>query len=188
MAASLEIRESQSGIFARVTASRRIGRALIISAFGIVFTFFLLRSDATSTQALATTLVVMIVVLGGIVSALRGTAVELRVTEVEFISSGHAPEDYVPSVIPRADIYDLEFREASGGGDFPELPMGLYVKHHGGILTNPSTCVLPHTDKAQTEEVIKAIYRRFPDTGKLPSIGGFEPYLTSLNLNAMNRE
>ncbi len=131
-----------------------------------------------------------LVIVRDIVSALRGTAVELRVTNLEFVSSGHAPEDYRPSTIARADIYNLEYREASGGGDFPELPEGLYVEHHsaGLGLWNKSTCILPHLDKAQTEQFIQAIYRRFPDTGKLPSTGAFEPYLTSLNLNASDRK
>jgi hypothetical protein len=34
---------------------------------------------------------------------------------------------------------------------------------------------------------MQAIYRRFPDTGQLPSTGAFEPYLISLNLNAAER-
>jgi len=127
-------------------------------------------------------------VLSGVISSLRGTAVELLVTELDVISHGHAPEDYTPSVIARADIYNLEFREASGGGDFPELPMGLYVQHHGGLLHNPSSCVLPNIDQVQTGKVIEAIYHRFPDAGKLPSIGAFEPYLTSLNLSKTARE
>jgi hypothetical protein len=131
-----------------------------------------------------------LVIVKSIVSALRGTAVELRVTNLELISSGHAPEDYSPPVIPRADVYNLQYREASGGGDFPELPEGLYVEHYGaGLgLWNKSTCVLPHLDKAKTEQVIQTIYRRFPDTGQLPQVGAFEPYLTSLNLNAPDRK
>lgn len=130
------------------------------------------------------------VIVGGVISALRGTAVELHVTNLDFVSSGHAPEDYQPSTIARADIYNLEYRDASGGGDFPELPEGLYVEHLGaGLgLWNKSTCVLPHLDKVQTEQVIEAIYRRFPDTGKLPPTGTFEPYLTSRNLNAPDRK
>jgi hypothetical protein len=107
----------------------------------------------------------------------RGTDVELHITNLDFISTGHAPACYKSSSIPRADIYNLKFGEAMSG-DF-EQPSGLYVEHHG-ILLNPTTCVLPHIDKAQTEQAMEAIYRRFPDTAHSANS---EPYLTSLNLN-----
>jgi hypothetical protein len=64
-------------------------------------------------------------------------------------------------------------------GDY-EQPSGLYVEHHG-ILLNPTTCILPHIDEAQTEQVIEAIYHRFPDTAHSSNS---EPYLTSLNLES----
>jgi hypothetical protein len=191
MPANLGMRDLPSGISVRVTESRQMGRALAILCAGSVFLYVVVHSNSESQAYLYLVGVICaLVIIKSIVSALRGTAVELRVTNLDFISSGHAPEDYSPSVIARADVYNLQYREASGGGDFPELPEGLYVEHYGaGLgLCNKSTCILPHLDKVQTEQVIEAIYRRFPDTGQLPSTGAFEPYLTSLNLNAPERK
>lgn len=189
--ASLEIREFSSGISVRVSESRQRGRALATLAAGSFFLYLVFHSTS-EPQAYLYVIggVCVLTIVGGIVSALRGTAVELHVSNLDFVSSGHAPEDYHSSTIARADIYNLEYRDASGGGDFPELPEGLYVEHlsSGLGLWNKSTCVLPHLDKAQTEQVIEAIYRRFPDTGKLPPTGAFDPYLTSLNLNAPERK
>jgi hypothetical protein len=188
MSATIEIREFPKGLTIRVTESRRVGRILLTLAAGSVFMYFLVHASSSSK--------LFLIFIGGlcllslvrdIISALRGTDVELRVTNLDFISMGHAPGDYKPSTISRADIYNLEFREATGGGDFPDLPQGLYVEHHGGGPWNPSTCVLPNIDRAQTEQVIESIYRSFPDTGTLPPSGPFEPYLTSLNLSQPGR-
>lgn len=190
MPASLGIREFSSGISARVTESGRMGRALATLGAGIVFVYLVFHSTSDSRAYLEVIAgICALLIVRDIVSALRGTAVELRVKNLEFISSGRAPEDYRASTISRADIYNLEYREASGGGDFPELPEGLYVEHHrdGPGPGTTSTCVLPRLDKAQTEQVMQAIYRRFPDTGQLPSTGAFGPYLISLNLNASDR-
>jgi len=182
MPTTLEIREDASGIRISVAEPRRVGRALATLAAGSAFLFILVHSSSNSKAELVLFGAVLVFsVLRYVISSLCGTAVELLVTELDVISHGHAPEDYGPSVISRAEIYKLEFRNASGGGDFPELPMGLYVQYHGGLLHNPSSCVLPNINQIQTEKVIQAIYRRFPDTGKLPPIGAFEPYLTSLN-------
>ena len=190
MPASLEIREVPSGISVRVKESRRKGRALAILVAGSVFLYLVFHStDESRAYLFFVGGLCMVVIMSGVVSALRGTAVELRITDLEFVSSGHAPEDYKPSTIARADIYNLLFCEASGGGDDPELPEGLYVGHHrvGPGPGTTSTCVLPNIDKAHTEQVIEAVYRRFPDTGRLTRTGGFEPYLISLNLSASDR-
>lgn len=111
MAASLRIREFSSGISVRVSESRRTGRALAILAAGSVFLYLVLHSTSNSQAYLyAVGGICVLVIVKDIVSVLRGTAVELRVTNLEFVSSGHAPEDYRPSMIARADIYNLEYR------------------------------------------------------------------------------
>lgn len=189
MAATLQIRESPKGLTIHVSESRRIGRLVLILLFGGVASYFFLHA-ASSSRLLQ-------IFVGGLfilslsretISTLRGTDVEFNVGNLDFISAGHAPEGYKPSTISRADIYGLEFRKASGGGDLPDLPQGLYIEHHGGGRWNSETCVLPHIDKAQTGQVIEAIYSRFPDTGTLAPTGPFEPYLTSLNLNRTERK
>ncbi|WP_263367195.1 hypothetical protein [Edaphobacter bradus] len=108
----------------------------------------------------------------------------LTVTNLDLISTGHAPDGYSPSSIPRASIYNLEFREAWGGGgeDAPH-PSGLYVEHQG-VLHDPVTCVLPHIDSTQTDRAIETILRRFPDTESLaPPRKAYPSDLTTLNLN-----
>jgi hypothetical protein len=125
--------------------------------------------------------IVAVAVTKDIISLLRGTDVELHITNLDFISTGRAPAGYKSSSIPRLDIYHLKFEQAMSGDH--EQPSGLYVEHHG-VLLNPTTCVLPHIDEAHTEQVIEAIYLRFPDTAHTANS---EPYLTSLNLNQRRR-
>jgi len=190
MPASLETRDSPTGISVRVKESRRTWSALATLVAGGVFLYFVFHAKNEPQAYLFVVGGLCVVVIAkDIVSSLRGTAVELRVTNLDFVSYGHAPEDYTPSTIARADIYNLEFREASGGPDGPQFPKGLYVGHHrvGPGPGTTSTCVLPHIDKDQAERVIEAIYGRFPDTGKLLETGAFEPYLISLNLSSPER-
>jgi DNA gyrase/topoisomerase IV subunit A len=47
-----------------------------------------------------------------LISHLRGTDVTLKVTNFDLIRTGHAPDGYSPSSIPRASIYNLDFRES----------------------------------------------------------------------------
>ena len=109
---------------------------------------------------------------------------QLHVTNLDFVSTGHSPSDYRPSTISRADVYSLAFRKANpGGGEFPDLPQGLYLEHKSSTPWKTTTCVLPHANEAQTEEVIKAILDVFPDTGALPQTSNDKPFLTLLNLN-----
>jgi hypothetical protein len=190
MPASFAIRDFPTGISVRVKESRRTWSVLATLVAGSVFLYLVFHTkDEPQGYLLVVGALCAVVIVKDIVSSLRGTAVELLVTNLEFVSHGHAPEDYTPSTIARADIYNLEFREASGGPDGPQLPKGLYVGHHreGPGPGTSSTCVLPHIDKDQVMEVIEAIYRRFPDTGKLPETGAFEPYLISLNLSTAER-
>jgi hypothetical protein len=184
MPSTLEILDRPKGLLFRAREPRRTGRILLTTSAGIVAYYLFLRfSSSSKLFQIFVGIFCVFAVVRDLISALRGTDVELRVTNLDFTSTGHTPENYNPSTISRADIYNIEFRKASGGGDArPDLPSGLYVEHHA-TRWFPSTCVLPHIDKAQTQQVIEAIYRRFPDTGTLPPTGPFEPYLTSLNLN-----
>jgi hypothetical protein len=114
----------------------------------------------------------------------RGADVELRVTNLELVSTGRSPSNYKPSTISRADIYDLQYREAQHGGEeFPDLPEGLYVEYSQGMPWEASACVLPHVGREQTEEIIQKIMARFPDTGTLAIRPSKSSHLISLNLN-----
>lgn len=129
----------------------------------------------------------IILVLSGrdVISKWRGADVELCVTNLDLISTGNSPSGYRPSTIPRAEIYDLQYREAQlGGGEFPDLPEGLYVEYDQGMPWDASACVLPHVGRIQTEEIIQKIMDRFPDIGKLASRPSKPSPLISLNLNS----
>jgi hypothetical protein len=190
MQATFEIQEIPTGLSLRVHEPRNLGLILLILPVGSVATYLFLRA-APNSGILQVSIagVCIFFLIRGILSSWLGTAVELRVTNLDFISTGRCPEEgYKPSVTARADVYDLVYHQASGGGDDPEIPKGLYIQHHAGGILNPDICVLPHLDEAQTGQAIEAIYRRFPDTGKLVPATPFEPYLTSLNLSQTNRE
>jgi hypothetical protein len=183
VSATLTMREIPDGLSIHITEPRRPWRILLTLAVGVAFAvmFHYAKGDSYLVRIFFFGIAAVSIVRE-IISLSRGTEVELRITNLEFISTGHAPSGYNSSSIPRADIYWMEFRKAIGGGDDREQPSGLYVEHHG-ILRNPTTCVLPHIDKAQTEQVIEAIYRRFPDTSTLAPSTNTDPYLISLNLN-----
>jgi hypothetical protein len=115
-----------------------------------------------------------------LISAARGTDVELLVTSTGFVTSGHAPGGYSPASIGMEDICNLRYRQAHGGGEDREWPSGLYVELYDGSRWSPGVCMLPHLDEPQTKEVIDAILRRFPN---IPN-GPHQPSgLISLNLN-----
>jgi hypothetical protein len=176
--ATLTVREVPDGLSIRVIEPRRPWHILLYLAGGIgsAMLFYYAKFGSRLLQLFLLGLVA-VSLIKDIISLLRGTNVELHIANLDFISTGRAPSGYKSSSIPRAYIYNLKFGEAMSG-DY-EQPSGLYVEHHG-ILLNPTTCVLPHIDEAQTEQVIEAIYRRFPDTAHSANS---EPYLTSLNLN-----
>jgi len=152
-------------------------------AFASVFGHLFYRSSDSATMRIVFGAFSAFVVIRDVIGHLRGTEVTLKVTNLDLISTGHAPDGYGPSSIPRASIYNLEFHEAIEGGEDAPQPSGLYVEHQG-FLRDPVTCVLPHIDKMQTHQVIEAILRRFPDTESLaPPKKGNDYDLISLNLN-----
>ncbi len=183
MAAALEIRELPQRLSIRVTAPRRVGRVFLgVLMGGVAACFFAYFANGSRLFQMFVGGLCALYVGWEVVLELQGTDVELRVDNLDFSSLGRAPGGYSPSIIPRADIDRLEFRKASGGGEDPVLPEGLYVERHGG-LWNTATCVLPHLNETQTEQSIEAIYRRFPDTGTLAPDDRYESHLTLLNLN-----
>jgi len=182
MPATLEIRDTSHrlGIYAR--GPRNYGRLLLTLAVGAVATYFFLHG-ASSIPFQVFVVLFSFGMVKEVIACLRGTSVQLRVGNLDLISTGHAPGGYTPSTISRADIFTLEFRKAAGGDETPELPQGLYVEYRGGGPWQSARCVLPHIDKSQTDQTIEAVYKRFPDTGTLASTGPYESDLISLNLN-----
>lgn len=104
-------------------------------------------------------IVIVVAVLGGIfgyIEIIRQRTVQLSATNLEFqTTTGGFYRSR--TAIPRANIESLEYREESGGPDHYE-PAGLYAGLRAG-----ARCVLPYLDQRQTQTVIEAIYRRFPD-------------------------
>ncbi|MEG9436585.1 hypothetical protein JAO29_10480 [Edaphobacter sp. HDX4] len=184
MPATLDIREVPEGLILRVGKSRSIVKAILGLVFGTGFIVYFLRN--TKESMVVTVLVCsffIYAIVNGVIGELCGTSVTLTVTNLDLISEGHAPDGYKPSSIPRASIYQLEFREPQNVGEGSPDPSGLYVEYEG-LLLSPQTCVLPHIDQTQTHQAIEAILRRFPDTESLaPSRVGRTSDLVSLNLN-----
>jgi hypothetical protein len=183
MSATLEIRDTPQDLSIRVSEPRSYGRLVpivLVGAFAIYF--FLHASSSRAFQLFG--LIFAFGLAKEIISSLRGTSVQLRVGNLDLVSSGHAPAGYGPSTISRADIYSFEYRKASGGGgETPEYPQGLYADYRGGGRWQSGRCILPHINQVQAEEVIEAIYKRFPDMGTLAPGDPFESDLISLNLN-----
>jgi hypothetical protein len=127
--------------------------------------------------------IVVFVLAKGFFSEWRGVDVELRVTNLDLTSSGRSPSDYQPVTVPRADVYELQYR-AVGGSEGQEIPEGLYAQYKDGSPWEVSACLLPHIGSEQTEEVIKEILDRFPDTCTLASRASEASPLISLNLSA----
>ena len=183
MSANLEIAELSGALSFRVGESPRLWRIFFAVPFTAI-AVYLIAHFTSSSRLLELFIIAVCVATSAkyLIADLRGTNVELRVTNLDLISTGRAPDGYSPASIPRASIYKLEYHEVRGGGEDEPHPSGLYVKHQG-ILFNPTTCVLPHIDESQTRQVIEVILRHFPDTESLAPVSPHEPYLTALNLN-----
>jgi len=111
---------------------------------------------------------------------LGGNEEQLRVTEngLEAIGDfGGFSRDR--EVLPWSDISGLEYQE---GGE--NEPGGLHARRGGWS----STLLMTHVNKEQAEEIIAAIYRRFPYVDMAEGDGGWLPMggksgLTTLDLS-----
>jgi hypothetical protein len=182
MPATLEIRDTPHRLCIYARGPRTYSRLLVALAIGLAAGYFF-RHAAFSIPFLLFVVLFAFGLVNEVIACLRGTRVQLLVGNLDLISTGYAPGGYTPSTISRADIFRLEFREAAGGGETPELPQGLYVEYRGSGAWESARCVLPHIDKSQTDQAIEALYHRFPDTGTLASAPPYESDLISLNLN-----
>ena len=187
MPATLDIRDRTDSLTIRVSKSGDISKFLYALVLGIVLGGHFLYSSGNPLLRFALVTFCLLVIVGALVEKIRGTEVELEINDRDLVSTGHASDGYKPSSIPRAVIYSFSFKQGLGGED--SSPTGLYVEHHG-IFSNLETCMLPGIDETQTQQVIDAIMRRFPDTCAIERSGPAaqqEIYLTSLNLDRLNR-
>jgi hypothetical protein len=181
---ALEIREGLDGFVVHVKQSRNPNHILLTTAASLVALYLFWHIPEPRIVQAFVACVILLLFGRDVLSKWRGADVELCVTNLDLTSTGRSPSDYKPSTISRAEIYGLQYREAQqGGGEFPDLPEGLYVEYSQGMPWDASTCVLPHVGRKQTEEVIQKIMDRFPDTGTLASRPSKPSQLISLNLN-----
>lgn len=183
MSVTVTMRDLKDELSVRVTEPRQAGRVLIMIVSGIVTAYVLYRLPFSSPPLRwFVGGIFLIGLFASAFSAVRGCDVELRVTNFDFVSAGHATEGYKASTIPRADIFRLEYRDAIRDLDAVDQAQGLYAEHHGIGSWSRGTCVLPQIDRTQTEQIIEAIYQRFPDTGTLSSAGAQPTPLISMNI------
>ncbi len=183
MRPDLSIEQCENGLVVRFNAPMDILRIVLTCAGAAIFCFFLRRARSSDVPVPFLIAFVFLVAALEIFRALRGTRVELRVQNLDFVSTGHAPGGYFPSSVSRDDLLRLEFREASGGGEDREFPRGLYVEYQSDSAFETCFCLLPHIDREQTEEVIQAIRARFPEIDKLTITRPPGSGLTLLNLH-----
>lgn len=181
---ALETREGLDGLVVHVKQSRNHNHLLMALAASVAAFYFFWRIPQTRIEQVFIASLIVAISLRDVFSKWRGVDVELCINNLELISKGHSPSGYRPSTISRADIYSLEYRRAQqGGGEFPDLPEGLYVEHLQRMPWDASTCVLPHVGRQLTNEIIQKIMDRFPDTGTLVKRHS-QPYpLISLSLD-----
>jgi hypothetical protein len=185
MKCALEIREGSDGFIVHAKQSRNPGHILLAIAASVVALYFFWHTPGPRIVQVFVACIILLLFGKDLLSKWRGADVELCVTNLDLISTGRSPSDYRPSTIPRADIYDLRYREAQpGGAEFPDLPEGLYVEYSQALPWDASACVLPHAGREQTEEIIQKIMDRFPDTGTLAIRPSKPSQLISLDLNS----
>src|ERR1700754_4673642 len=116
MPATFHIEEEVNEINDRVTEPRNYGRVIVMVLVEAVAGYFFLHASASRAFQVVICLLLAFILIKDMISSLRGTDVQLRVGNLDVLSSGHAPGGYTSSTISRADIDRFEYRKASGGG------------------------------------------------------------------------
>jgi hypothetical protein len=147
--ALVEITDREDGLLVRVTGQRRLIDLVGMGAF-LALSAFLFWRDRSWFP--------LVFVLGASVFSLiywvGDHEGQLWITEKDIEAIGDLGGISRNRVcLPWSNVSGLEYRQ--GGEDEPS---GLYVRQGGWNTTR----VLTHVDKQQAEEIIAAIYRRFP--------------------------
>ena len=180
MPVTFNVEERSEGLIFRVREAGSYGRAALAICFGSVTGYFFVHFATSRPFQILVCFFIACGVAKDAISSLRGTDVELQVGNLDLISRGHAAGGYKSSTISRATVERFEHRKASGGGDGPDLPEGLYAEWSGFGSWPSSQCILPGVSQSQVDVVIEAIYKRFPDTGTLSSNKSRQSDLISL--------
>jgi hypothetical protein len=113
---SLEIREGLDGCVVHVKQSRNPNHILLTTAVSLVALYLFWQIPQPRITQVFVGCIILVLSGRDVISKWRGADVELCVTNLDLISTGNSPSGYRPSTIPRADIYDLQYREAQPGG------------------------------------------------------------------------
>jgi hypothetical protein len=187
MPVTFNIEERADGIIVSVSESGSYGRVALGVFFGSFVAYLFVRFATSRAFQILICLFIAFGVVREAISSLRGTDVKLQIGNLDLTSQGHAPGGYNSSTISRATVERFEYRKASGGGDGPDFPEGLYAEWSGFGSWSSSQCILPGVTQSQADVVIEAIYRRFPDTGTLSPNRSRESDLISLNLSSIDK-
>jgi hypothetical protein len=177
-----ERREQRDGVVFRVNQTLRL-RDLLWTVVALVVAFLFCRAISSRTEQVAVAFIAFCLLITNVYKMWRGTNVELRVNNLDLISKGRSPSGYRSISIARADIYSLEYRAAQpGGGEVEDLPQGLYAVHKQLLPWDASDCILPEVGSERTEEIIRKVMERYPDTGALTDRPSEPSKLIALNL------
>lgn len=151
MASRYEIQELRNGLRIRASRDLAMRERLFITALAGVITGFV-GTKIFGIWWIAASLVVA----AGVFTTIRARKAVLRVTNVEFITTGDlGRRAQTPRVVNTADIRRLEFK--GEGAAFLQKLEGLYA-----LTDRRDLCVLPFLDWEQTQQVIHAIKGKFP--------------------------
>ena len=151
MASRYEIQELRNGLRIRASRDLAMWERLFITALAGVIAGFVGAGILGIWWIAASP-----VVAAAVFIAVRARKAVLRVTNVEFITTGDlGRRAQTPRVVNTAEIRRLEFK--GEGGAFLQKLEGLYA-----MTDRRDLCVLPFLNWEQTQQVIHAIERKFP--------------------------
>jgi hypothetical protein len=148
MTANYEITQLRNGLRVCVRKDMRLwGRIFISALFAVMAQFITDRFIGNWSWVIA------LVVAIGAFATVRGSAAELRATNVELVARGSFGRrgSRITRVVCTGDVRRLEFRDVAAQNG------GLYA-----VTARSAHFILPLVDYAETMEIIRAIEARFP--------------------------
>jgi len=155
MLETLNIRKIADGLLIRSRMQHGHLQAIISAIVSATFFVFVVRFFFSSPILVLCGVAIAGSVFGYL-EVMRFRTAELRATNLEFQTTFSGLFRSAHSV-PRANIRWLEYRDEGGGSD-SYATEGLYA-----VLNHGSKCILPYLSPQQTDTVIDALYRQFPD-------------------------
>ncbi len=154
MATEFNIRRTDTELQIRVVARYPVILRFLLPAFLAAIAGF-------SFYKFVDPVVMSVAIIAGVaigILALRSKPSELLANNFEFVARSRFGRQYITTkVISRVDILGFKYKKS----DLTEpigRPRGLYV-----VRPYFSTCILAYIDGKQCDEVVEAIYERFPE-------------------------